>query len=393
MEQPILGGKDKWDSVFLFSGRPVPAMLDMARYAQMNGLRTLVIILDRGVNDVLIDQALVKFEVITIPVDYTTVSLRRLLSFPAVYWQINRIVRDGLARDGVIFSASYDLLAIARLLCVGRKFRLRHQVRDLHRLQLGRSAKSRVLAALEKLMLRRAEMLIVSAPGFFEHYYVRFFSKRVVLLENTPARSTWLGFRKEPREGRPFRIGFVGIVRYKQSLRQLIEAVERLAGEGMAIDIMFAGGGLPEDLELLRSAPSIVRFCGPYEYTRDIKRLYSTVDLIYSVYDNADQNCQIAMPNKFYEAIIAKIPIVVASRTYVAAEVQRLGIGTAVESGDVEGLISLLRRVATVGDWYDRAVVQLDATSAEYFFSAYERALADSIMPIAHEDSCGGKKA
>ena len=228
-------------------------------------------------------------------------------------------------------------------------------------------------------------MLIVSAPGFFDQYYAKFFGKRVVLLENTPARSTWIGFTKTPRDGRPFRIAFVGIIRYKQSLRQLIEVVQRLAGEGMAIDVVFAGGGLPEDLELLRRAPSLIRFCGPYEYTRDIKRIYSDVDLIYSVYDSNDRNCQIAMPNKFYEAIIARIPIVVASRTYVASEVLRLGIGASVESGDVDCLASLIRRVPVSGDWYQQAVVRLDTLSADDYYAAYDRALADCITPARGE--------
>jgi glycosyltransferase involved in cell wall biosynthesis len=370
----------RWDIVFLISGRPVPAMLDMARYAHDSGQRTLVVLLERGVEDLIVDRSLIRYEIVTIDVGYRSVSLRRFTSFPFVYWRIHRLVRNGLVANGIVIPSTYDLLVMARLLCVGRNYRLRHQIRDLHRLQMGTGLVASLFTRLEQILLRRAEMIMISAPGFYSEYYARIFRGRVVLVENTPARSTWVGFRKESRVNRPFRIGFVGIVRYPESLRQLILSVQRMAEEGLHFEVVFAGGGSDSTLALLREAGAYVKVLGPYEYTRDIKRLYADIDLIYSVYDSDDRNCQIAMPNKFYESIITRIPILVAARTFLASEVRRLGIGEAVESGDVVNLTALLRRVDVSDDWYQRASRNLERLNPEVFHDAYERALAECIQ-------------
>jgi glycosyltransferase involved in cell wall biosynthesis len=144
--------------------------------------------------------------------------------------------------------------------------------------------------------------------------------------------------------------------------------------------VIFAGGSVdPRVAEKLKEQNDIVEFFGPYEYTRDIKRLYSNIDLVYAVYDDKDRNCQLAMPNKFYEAIIAKIPIIVAQNTFVGSEVIRLGIGCVVRTGDVNGLAKLLMKMPSSDGWHARAIIALDQIDVRSYFEAYEMALAEAI--------------
>ena len=356
-------------------------MLDLAYFAQNSGLKSVMIVLERGWDDLTIDEALVNYEIITINVPYKTVDLGRLLSLPQIYRRLKRIIVNGLKPEGTIVTGAYDLLLFARLIALGRKYKLTHQVRDLHALQLSNSLKARFFIGVEKLLLRRVDRLLVSSPEFFNQYYKRIFQGKMVLLENTPSRITWADFKREKKNGRYFTIGFIGIIRYRDSLKQLISAVHILAAEGIRIKVVFAGGGNVDDLISEVTEKELFEFQGAYEYSKDIKRLYANLDLIYSVYDSMDLNCQIAMPNKFYEAIITKIPIVVAKRTFVEKEVLRLGIGTSVLSGDVNGLVDLLRRAIRTGDWYAHAVEQLHACDANLYFEAYENALKESIFP------------
>ncbi len=202
-----------------------------------------------------------------------------------------------------------------------------------------------------------------------------------MLVENTPSRLTWADFKKDRTDPSYFRIGFIGIIRYRQSLKQLINAVQILAAEGIRLKVVFAGGGNVDDLASEITEKQLFEFLGSYEYSRDIKKLYANLDLIYSVYDSNDLNCQLAMPNKFYESIISRIPILVAKNTFVEKEVLRLGIGTSVLSGAVEGLVDLLRKAIAKGDWYSRAMNELHACDANAYFDAYDQALKESILP------------
>lgn len=371
-----------WDIAFLVSGKPLPAMLDMAFQAQKAGRRAVMIILERGVADLKVDPAYLTFDVRTVNVAYQSVSASRVFSLPKVYRQIRDILVPGLELDAIVCTAAYDLLIFARILCIGRGYRLRHQVRDLHRLQLADSLTARLFVAFEWVMLRRVELLIVSALKFDEVYYRRIYERKVVLLENMPARRTWAGFQKAVRTDGIFRIGFIGIIRYEQSLRQLAIAAEKAVGEGRRLKVLFAGGSMNANLLPQIASSSTFEVLGAFEYTRDIQRLYSNVDLIYAVYDSYDRNCQLAMPTKFYEAIIAKIPILVARNTFVEAEVQRLGIGASVLSGDSDGLLDLLRDVDRPHGWYAKACQRLQEVDAEAYFTAYNRALAESVLDV-----------
>lgn len=372
-------GDYSWDFVFLISGKPLPAMLDLAFFAQNSGLRSLVIVLERGHEDLKIDEALINYEIITIDVPYKTVDLKRLTSIPAIYRKLKTIIVEGLEPDGTIVTASYDLLLFGRMIAAGRKYKLTHEVRDLHALQLSRSLKSRFFVSVERFLLKRVDRLLVSSPAFVDKYYRNIFRGKTVLVENTPSRLTWADFKRDQDDG-CFTIGFIGIIRYQQSLKQLIRAVHVLSAEGIRLKVVFAGGGSVDDLIEEIKDRQLFEFLGPYEYSKDIKRLYANLDLIYSVYDSNDLNCQIAMPNKFYESIISKIPIVVAKNTFVEEEVLRLGIGASVLSGDVEGLVSLLRKAILPGEWYARALDQLRDCDANLYFDAYEKALEESIL-------------
>ena len=158
-----------------------------------------------------------------------------------------------------------------------------------------------------------------------------------------------------------------------------MDAVEKSALNGMNVNVLFAGGGDVVDLKTRISNPSLFEFQGAYEYSKDIKRLYSGLDLIYAVYDGNDINCQLAMPNKFYESIISKIPIIVASGTFVGYEVERLGIGVSVKSGDTINLERLLSELNNPNNWYEQALRNLHKIDPETYYVAYYEAIKNSV--------------
>lgn len=369
---------EKYDIIFLITGKPLPAMLDMAFYAQKQGIKSLMVVLERGNKDLIIDKDLVNFDIEIINVPYKGVDIRRILSVPKVFILINNIIRKKLVKNGVVMASSYDLLLFSWLISFNKKIYLRYQVRDLHALQLSRGFLSSIIVFIEKLLLKRVDSIIVSSPEFVNQYFKRIYKGKFILLENVPSEETWKGFKKTTHMGSCV-IGFIGIIRYESSLKQLIEVVENIAKLETGIKVKFAGGGNIDKLKTMIRKPTLFEISGPYEYTKDIKRLYSDVDVIYAVYDSEDLNCQIAMPNKFYESIIAKIPIIVAKGTFVASEVNRLGIGASVYTGDSYSLEVMLRQAIENIGWYKNACKRLNEIEAHSYFSTYEIAIRESV--------------
>ncbi len=371
------------DILFLYNGAATPAMLEMASFARDSGLRPVLILLDRGEQQLIMDSSLLGYDVIRIDVEYKRVDLMRWMSFPSLLFKVRKQIDRELASGGRIITSSFDMLVIAWFASIFRGFEIRHQVRDLHSLQLGESLSSRVLRFIERVVLRRVQKLIVSSPRYVTDYYSKIYSGESVLLENVPQQSVWEGFERKPRADGTFVIGYIGVLRYLDSLFALIDAVEKLADEGVKVKVVFAGGGIASDVHALKARArnkALFEFHGPYEYSKDIKKLYEDVDLIYAVYDERIRNCRIAMPNKFYESVLAGIPLLVASNTFVGEQTLKEGIGEVVALSEPVCLYDLLVSATRRTGWYSAALERLRQKSADGLFAQYRLAIQDSVL-------------
>jgi len=378
-----MNSSTKHQILFLYNGAPLPAMLEMISYAQKQGLLPLLVLLDRGDRRLVIDSSLTDYEIIRIHVDYSTVESKRILSMPSQFRKIRSIITTELKSGGTIITSSLDMLFIARLATAFGDYEIRHQVRDLHELQLERGLVSSVLRFFERMLLKRVTRVIVSSPKFASEYYDELYSGEIVVLENVPQRAVWQGFKRTSRTEDVFTIGYIGVLRYKKSLYRLIDTVEKLVDEGFSIKVKFAGGGTAKtvaDLKARITNHEIFTFSGPYEYSKDIKSLYADVDLIYAVYDESNRNCQIAMPNKFYESVLSAIPLLVAANTFVGDQTKRYGIGELVSIRHETNLYELLRAVFEPNSWHAQASDRLRSMSYERFYENFDIALSRSVL-------------
>ena len=378
------------DMIFLISGSPLPAMLDMVARAKKLQFTPMLIILDRGESDLVIDDSSFDFEVLKIKVNYSSVGLSRLLSMPRIRSVLKRLVKNRLSPQGYVMTSTFDLLLLAVSLKFWRSFSIRHQVRDLHRIQLGNGFLPRLFRFVESLLLMSVDKLIVSSQGFIDGYYRHIYSGDTILLENVPPVDIWETFQRKNFSRNELVIGFIGIIRYKRSLFSLIDAVENLRLKGKNIQVLFAGGAMGHDLKDLQSKITVndgFTFSGPYQYSRDIKDLYGKIDLIYAVYDEYDLNCKIAMPNKFYESILTGYPILVAANTFVGDQVESLGIGRAVCLQNKDELESLLLDAMSKNSWFESAQKALEVQKITEYVSKQSFAMDKSVSLHLHDDA------
>lgn len=370
------------DMIFLISGTPLPAMIDMVVRAKKLGFTPLLIILDRGESDLIIDDASFDFEVLKIKVNYSSLGFSRLLSMPHIRSVLKKLVKNRLHPQGYVMTSTFDLLLLAVSLRFWFGFSIRHQVRDLHKIQLDNGLLFSLFRFLERLLMRSVDKLIVSSQGFIDGYYRNIYQGDTILLENVPPVDIWKTFKKKTFSSNELVIGFIGIIRYKKSLFSLIDAVENLRLKGKNVQVLFAGGSMGDDLKDLQSKITMndgFIFSGPYQYSRDIKDLYGKIDLIYAVYDEDDLNCKIAMPNKFYEAILTGYPLLVAANTFVGTQVESLGIGRAVCLKNKKELEVTLLEALSKNSWFESAQKALEVQKINEFVSKQLIAMDKSV--------------
>ncbi len=341
--------KNKWDYVFIFSSPPTPRMLDKVRLAVELGFCVACCYLKRP-NQRLRVETIDGCDIVEKPVNFNGASIRRLLSVPHLVAWLRFSLFNNTAESGRVHTDSLDLLILSQIAAFGRKFIFHHQVRDLHKLQLKSGICGYLVRAIDRLAMSRVSMLMLTCEGYFENYYKTIYSGEYVVVENWPAHTVWENLEKKPSS--IFTIGFIGVIRYLKCFETLIQAIDLLQERGIDIRLKIAGGGELESLSKIVRDREWIDLTGTFDYSREITSIYADVDLIWSVYDTSLQNVRIAMPNKFYEAILAKIPIVVAKGTHLASRVHRAGIGTSVPYNDSEAIANTLAIACKKDGWY-----------------------------------------
>lgn len=208
-----------------------------------------------------------------------------------------------------------------------------------------------------------SNLIVVTSPGFLKLFSS---NRGVIVRENFPSHSdiesmSMVG-RGNDDQSKVLTIGFVGAIRYLSQLQLLIQAQDDLSD---VFNINIHGGpdsdirSLIENMGFKTKIGHSIFIFGPYSYKDEISRIYSNIDLIFSVYDSIQPNVRLALPNKLYEAIVVGKPILVAKDTFLAEVVSDLRIGWALPYLDVEQseftheLSKILEEVSSYNVSYD----------------------------------------
>ncbi|KEO59878.1 glycosyltransferase [Thioclava indica] len=275
-------------------------------------------------------------------------SVARLL--PAIGKKMARQTRSA---PDVILARNLEMLVLAHV--AARRFHPRpkvvYELLDIHRLMLGRGRVSRLLRRLEGALLRRSAAVVISSPGFLEHYLKPFNQPRIktILIENKPfmpGQPSQKTHRAGPVAPGQVTIGWSGILRCARSL-EILDALTRNA-PGRYLVILRgkpALNAIPDFHATIAANPDLT-YRGPYRWPEDLATIYADCDLAWLVdrYD-AGENSDWLLPNRLYEGcLFGAVPIALAG-TQVGARLRDLDCGLQIASAriaDVEAVTGTL---------------------------------------------------
>ena len=278
-----------------------------------------------------------------------------------------------------VYTNYLDVLLITCLWFRQRDIGFIYDVGDLSSVQYGgNSIITKSVRFIEKKLLKKVSILILSSPFFLSEYYAHIYRGRWELIENMPESKIWENFQGK-QDKKPCVVGYIGWIRDRKPIQCLFTAVKELREAGYDIRVFFAGFG-PDDKKVKQTALdfSYVSYYGHYQYDKDVLTLYSQVDIIFSVYDISIKNAKILLPNRFYECIICELPIIVAKETKLEDYMNKYGIGYAVDYlsvNDIKGsLISHINN-DNKATQIKQALSAVDKSS--FFYDQYYPVLAD----------------
>lgn len=274
--------------------------------------------------------------------------LKRMIPFMKFEKEAKNLLKE--LQPDIIWSLGLDMLKIA----VNFDCRQVYEVADLHRLIVDKSINPIKIIAkiylkhLEKKCSEKVDLLVVTSEKFFDVYLHNYYTS-MMLLPNIPDLSAFDGYTKTKH---PFTIGYIGGVRYKKQMENLIEAAKKTNTR------LFIAGNETGKQKIRKQCMEFPNgeWYGPFNFQKEACQLYERCDVMYSVY-NADMgNVRVALPNKLYESIYCQIPIIVAKNTYLAEVVKNLGVGIAVDHNDPVELSVELTRLQTDPEYYQSFV-------------------------------------
>jgi hypothetical protein len=258
-----------------------------------------------------------------------------------------------LADCDVIIARNLEMMALAVLARwrYAPRASLVYETLDVHRLLLAKGFVGKAMRWLERTLMRRADLLIVSSPAFLREYFAPMQGLdriETLLVENkllalSPDDAVALAVAPPLRSGPPWHIGWFGMIRCRKSLDYLCDLAARrpdllrLTIRGRPSYTEFA------DFDRQVAATTGVSFGGAYRPAQ-LGTLYDGVDFCWAIdFFEEDGNSKWLLPNRVYEGgAYGAVPIAVDG-TETARWLKRHGIGAALRSlDDLEGFLAAL---------------------------------------------------
>jgi succinoglycan biosynthesis protein ExoL len=275
--------------------------------------------------------------------------LRRVLAVAAAAARMARH-RRALAGADVIVARNLDMLAIgwAARAMAGASAPLVYECLDIHGLLTRPGPAGAAARWLERRLLARTSLVLVSSPAFAREHFERVQRHRgpVALLEN----KLWFDGPAPPRPRRPRRpegpltLGWVGSLRCAPSLALLLAAADAM-GDRLRLRLFGAvhRHALPDFEALVAHRPN-VSYHGPYRYPGGLEAAYAGCDLVWAQdLWQRGANSDWLLPNRIYEASWFGCPSVAVAGTETGRRVAADGLGFVLPDAEPASLVALLR--------------------------------------------------
>jgi hypothetical protein len=202
---------------------------------------------------------------------------------------------------------------------------------DVHPIQYKLGLKSKLYRFLERLALYRNWKIIVTSPWFYWNYFldIQNSPSEVRLIENKLSEQEFTSLElispRNPSRNGPINIGWTGILRCSTSLKLLVDLCQKYPGKYNVFLIGIIGNINSEIVDEARRCPFIY-FKGKY-LESNLGRMLDEVDYVWAADFDDGLNSKLLLPNRLYQAIAGKRPVIAFSDSATGKVTAHFGIG------------------------------------------------------------------
>ena len=217
-----------------------------------------------------------------------------------------------------------------------------YEVHDIRDLMLSPTPVGWLLRFLERQLLTKETLVIVTSSQYLDNYFEKFHSDRsfpTLVLENKlTAREVYVvrsssrankAMRNDEGGVGTIRIGYFGSLRCPYAWRAVLTLADHRSGQ---FEVLVRGvpRGLDRFEEDLVDHPR-VHYGGPYSDPANLAELYGAVDIVWVAGFHGKQSHLWARTCRFYYACCFGVPLIGQIDTFDASEIERLGVGFSID--------------------------------------------------------------
>jgi glycosyltransferase involved in cell wall biosynthesis len=273
----------------------------------------------------------------------------------------------------IVFYSSLDVAIFGRMYIDSPYI---YEVCDLTELTIGNSVIRNLLSYINRRVIKKSIKTIITSEGFAE-YFGEKLKDKFYLIPNKISPNIPHFVEKSRKLDKIIKIGFVGIIRFETIFR----FINSCADYGKNIEIHLYGIYSEADEWAIKTKmlkADNIFYHGPFSNPNDLPMIYENIDLLLCAY-TPSLGVMYAEPNKLYEAIYFRCPIIVSENVFIGDKVKRLGVGYAINSMNKNSVIQFLESLNNID--YQRKIEACKAISQEnclnnnHSFFDYIRAL------------------
>lgn len=255
------------------------------------------------------------------------------------YRSLKPLFKKYKKQDVVFYYFFFNIAFAARLQC-RRPFI--YEESDMPYLSMGNKWVRKWLSRIDKKIIKKSLLTVMTSEGFIDYHFGKERPDNIVIVPNrvNPGLMNLPYSMKQQHDWDRLSIAFVGGFRYLSVLN-----FAEVIGESFPQHEFHVFGNIisnGDGLHTLCEKYSNIHFHGKFKNPDDLPGIYGSIDLVLAAYDVTSINAQYAEPNKMYEAIFFRVPIIVSKGTFLAIKVEALNIGYAVNGLDKDEIREFL---------------------------------------------------
>ena len=248
----------------------------------------------------------------------------------------------GIAKECKGKRCFYSSLDIALFAKLHIKAPYIYEVCDLTELTISNPIIRAALTKINVSVIKKSQKTIITSEGFAD-YFSNLPQDKFYLIPNKVSADMppFVGKKRELNMDK-IRIGFAGVIRFES----IYHFVKVCAEFGKNIEMHLFGIYSDADewaakIEQIEKNYNNVFFHGRFSNPGDLPSIYEGIDLVLCTYPPT-LGVKYAEPNKLYEAIYFRCPIIVSEKVFLGEKVNKLNIGYVIDAMNENNIKSFL---------------------------------------------------